>query len=74
MAITSCKKCGTSNWKRTKVDAHGTLAVCVDGHWNYEDHPAGTGGGGSISTGNVTVAGQSAIGNGATATGKGERR
>ncbi|SCE71593.1 hypothetical protein GA0070558_103285 [Micromonospora haikouensis] len=67
MAITTCRKCGTSNWKSVTVADDGTEAICQDGHWNFERSDRS--GGGTVRTGSVRVTGQSAIGSGAVAIG-----
>lgn len=67
MAITNCRKCGGSTFKRTQVDSTGTLAVCVCGHWNFDDSADSDSG--EITTGRVETRGASAIGNGAVAIG-----
>ncbi|SCL30031.1 hypothetical protein GA0074692_2847 [Micromonospora pallida] len=66
MAISQCEKCKGTTFKRTSVDSTGTLAVCVCGHWNFEDSGSD---GGAISTGRVSTNGVSAIGNGTVAIG-----
>jgi hypothetical protein len=66
VAISSCNQCG-KGFKSVSVDSTGTLAICDAGHYNFD--PATSDNGGTVSTGRVTVTGQSAIGNGATAIG-----
>ncbi|MBY8872875.1 hypothetical protein K7640_13625 [Micromonospora sp. PLK6-60] len=70
MAITSCRDCGTSTFKSVSVDQSGTLAICAEGHYNFD---AGSGGS-SVEVGKVKVKGQSAIGNGAVAIGKADKK
>ncbi|MGV9979500.1 hypothetical protein ACWDUH_17655 [Micromonospora wenchangensis] len=65
MALSSCSTCG-NGFNSVSVDDTGTLAICTKGHYNFE---AGSGDG-SITTGRITVKGQSAIGNGATVIGR----
>ncbi|MEV0944550.1 hypothetical protein AB0I90_29820 [Micromonospora wenchangensis] len=66
MAISSCIQCG-KGFKSVSVDNSGTLAICTQGHYNFDPTTSGTGG--TVTTGRIKVTGQSAIGNGATAIG-----
>ncbi|MFY1625511.1 hypothetical protein ACN268_20265 [Micromonospora sp. WMMD735] len=66
MAISSCTQCG-KGFKSVSVDNSGTLAICTQGHYNFD--PATSDTGGTVTTGRIKVTGQSAIGNGATAIG-----
>ncbi|MFI7302962.1 hypothetical protein ACIBM8_07100 [Micromonospora aurantiaca] len=72
MAISSCNQCG-KGFRSVSIDDTGTLAICDDGHYNFDASTASSGGG-SVNIGNVKVKGQSAIGNGATAIGRRKRR
>ncbi|MFB9852429.1 hypothetical protein ACFFMR_18805 [Micromonospora andamanensis] len=67
MAISSCSTCGTSTFKSLSIDETGALAICDKGHHTFD---ASTTDGGGIETGQITVTGQSAIGNGAMAIGE----
>ncbi|MBM7079124.1 hypothetical protein [Micromonospora humida] len=69
MTLSSCSTCG-NGFNSVSVDDTGTLAICTKGHHNFE---AGSGDE-SITTGRITVTGQSAIGNGATVIGRKARR
>ncbi|MGC5659822.1 hypothetical protein ACN261_05340 [Micromonospora sp. WMMD723] len=66
MAISSCTRCG-KGFKSVSVDNSGTLAICTQGHYNFDPTTSDTGG--TVTTGRIKVTGQSAIGNGATAIG-----
>ncbi|MEV6706878.1 hypothetical protein [Micromonospora wenchangensis] len=66
MAISSCTQCG-KGFKSVSVDNSGTLAICTQGHYNFDPTTSDTGG--TVTTGRIKVTGQSAIGNGATAIG-----
>ncbi|WP_089158312.1 hypothetical protein [Micromonospora sp. NBS 11-29] len=67
MAISSCNQCG-KGFRSVSIDDTGTLAICDDGHYNFDASTASSGG--TVNIGNVKVTGQSAIGNGATAIGR----
>ncbi|MFC4146811.1 hypothetical protein ACFO0M_11165 [Micromonospora mangrovi] len=67
MAISSCNQCG-KGFRSVSIDDTGTLAICTDGHYNFDPTTASSGG--TVNTGSVTVTGQCAIGNGATAIGR----
>ncbi|MBL6277852.1 hypothetical protein JMF97_16985 [Micromonospora fiedleri] len=71
MAISSCSTCGTSNFKRLSVDSTGALAICDKNHYTFDPTTTDDGG---IQTGQITVTGQSAIGNGAVAIGRRKKR
>ncbi|SCL21356.1 hypothetical protein GA0070616_2278 [Micromonospora nigra] len=66
MAISSCTQCG-KGFRSVSVDDTGTLAICTAGHYTFDPTTASSGG--TVTTGRVTVTGQCAIGNGATAIG-----
>ncbi|WP_433530363.1 hypothetical protein ACQPYA_30060 [Micromonospora sp. CA-263727] len=71
MAISSCNQCG-KGFRSVSIDDTGTLAICTAGHYTFD--PATATSGGTVHTGSITVTGQSAIGNGATAIGGRKRR